>query len=133
MTNLECVMNILASHREARKWDDHAVAVDLVAQLGLKPDDVAENAIVPVNPALVTEAEVVDRETAAKEATEKAKWARAALDAQDAAAAKLKADHPAVVVDQVHAAPLTDELLHDLHGVREPVAVAHPLPDPTHG
>lgn len=36
-TNLECAMAVLAQHREARNWTDAAVAVDLLAQLGLDP------------------------------------------------------------------------------------------------
>lgn len=37
MTNLECAVAVLAQHREARKWTDTAVAVDLLAQFGLDP------------------------------------------------------------------------------------------------
>ena len=35
MTNLECAISVLAAHREARRWADEAVAVDLLARLGM--------------------------------------------------------------------------------------------------
>lgn len=35
MTNLECVIAILANHREARRWADEAVALDVLTGLGL--------------------------------------------------------------------------------------------------
>jgi hypothetical protein len=82
MTNLECVVHALAKHREARRWDDMAVADDLLAQLGLDPAGDAVHAAPLVDPALVTEEQVVAAETTAHEATEKAANARAALDAQ---------------------------------------------------
>jgi hypothetical protein len=87
MNNLEATVAVLAAHREARQWTDEAVAADLVAQLGLKPDGEAKNAK-PVVPPGITEAEVVAHETAAKEATAKAKAAREALDAQTTEAKK---------------------------------------------
>lgn len=40
MTNLECVMAVLESHREARRWNDETVAIDILAQLGV--DDVGQ-------------------------------------------------------------------------------------------
>jgi hypothetical protein len=83
MTNLECVVAILAAHREARMWDDAAVAADLVAQLGLKPDGNAANAKPVVAPG-ITEDEVKAHEAAAAEAVAKAKASREALIAQNA-------------------------------------------------
>jgi hypothetical protein len=88
MTNLECAIAVLTTHREARKWADEAVAQDLLAQLGLDPGGDAKDAVTPVDPSLVTEAEVVAAETAAKEATDKAQAARDALVAQHEAAAE---------------------------------------------
>lgn len=82
MNNLEATIAVLAAHREARQWSDDAVAADLVAQLGLKPDGEAKNAKPVVMPG-ITEDEVVAHETAAKEAVAKAEAARAALKAQD--------------------------------------------------
>lgn len=38
MTNLEAVTNILASHREARRWSDETVAHAILAQLGIDAD-----------------------------------------------------------------------------------------------
>ena len=90
-TNLECVIAVLAGHREARQWTDEAVAADLVAQLGLDPAGEAKNAKPVVMPG-ITEDEVVAHETAAKEAADKAKAARDALNAQKAEAAKPAAD-----------------------------------------
>lgn len=83
MTNLECVVAVLASHREARGWTDEAVALDLLAQLGLDSAGEAKNATPAVDPTLITEDEVLAAENAAKEATDKAKAAREALDAQN--------------------------------------------------
>lgn len=37
MTNLELAVAILAKHREARRWADEAVAVDMLAQFGVDP------------------------------------------------------------------------------------------------
>jgi len=37
MTNLECVVDVLARHREARQWTDAAVAADVLSALGLDP------------------------------------------------------------------------------------------------
>jgi hypothetical protein len=82
MTNLECVMYALAKHREARQWSDEAVALDLLAQLGVDPGGDAAHAAPLVDPSLVTEDQVVAAERTAQEALEKAKNARAALDAQ---------------------------------------------------
>ena len=90
-TNLECAVSVLSGHREARQWTDEAVAADLVAQLGLDPAGEAKNAKPVVMPG-ITEDEVVAHETAAKEAADKAKAARDALNAQKAEAAKPAAD-----------------------------------------
>jgi hypothetical protein len=94
MTNLECVIAVLISHREARRWTDEAVAHDLLAQLGLDAAGDAKNAVTPVDPSLVTEAEVVAAETAAQEAADKAKAARDALDAQHEAGAEAAGPDP---------------------------------------
>lgn len=92
-TNLECVVNVLAAHREARHWTDEAAAADVVAQLGLDPAGEAKNAAPVVSPG-ITEDEVLAHEAAAKEAVDKATAARAALEAQKDpdAAAKAQAD-----------------------------------------
>lgn len=81
-TNAECAVAVLASHREARKWSDEAVALDLLTQLGLDPAGEAKNAAPIINASTITEDEVVAAETAAKEAADKAKAARDALNAQ---------------------------------------------------
>lgn len=86
MTNLECVILVLSSHRDARRWSDEAVALDVLAQLGLDAAGDAVHAAPVVDPSLMSEEEVEAAEAAAKEATDKALAARAALDAQNAAA-----------------------------------------------
>lgn len=48
MTNLEITVAALLFHREARKWDDGAVAADLMAKLGLDPDAVPAHMTEPV-------------------------------------------------------------------------------------
>lgn len=83
MNNQECVVAVLASHREARQWNDETVAIDLLAQLGLDPQGDAAHASPIINQSTITEDEVVAAENAAKEATDKAKAAREALDAQN--------------------------------------------------
>jgi hypothetical protein len=35
VTNLDLVISVLATHREARRWSDEVVAADLLAHLGL--------------------------------------------------------------------------------------------------
>lgn len=100
MNNLDCAIAVLAAHREGRQWDDRAVAMDMLAQLGLKPDGDAKNAVVPVPPG-VTEDEVLAHEAAAKEAVDKAAAARAELNARLAAEDQAKAD---VAADQAKAA-----------------------------
>jgi hypothetical protein len=85
MTNLECAIAVLTRHREARRWADEAVAADLLARLGLDPAGDAAHAAPVVDPSLLTEDEVAAAETAAEEATGKAKAARATLNAQAAA------------------------------------------------
>jgi hypothetical protein len=92
MNNMECAIACLTAHREARGWTDQAVAADLLAQLGLDPEGEAKNAVVPHDPTMITEDEVVAHETAAKEAVDKAKAARDKLHAQTEAEAKDKAD-----------------------------------------
>jgi hypothetical protein len=100
-TNSECAINVLKTHREARGWTDQAVTADLLVQLGLDPAAEAKNAVAVVDPSLVTEAEVVAAEAAAKEAVDKARAARDALNAQAEAEAKARAD---VAADQAQAA-----------------------------
>lgn len=87
MDNLECAMAVLVAHREARQWDDRAVAVDLVAQLGLDWAGEAKYAK-PVSAPGITEDEVLAHEAAAKEAMDKAAAARAELNAAKADAEK---------------------------------------------
>jgi hypothetical protein len=82
MNNLECAVRVLAMHREARKWSDEAVAADMLAQLGLEVDGDAAHASPVINPSSITEGEVVAAEVAARDAVDRAKAARAALDAQ---------------------------------------------------
>jgi hypothetical protein len=98
MNNLQCVIAVLSRHREARKWADEAVATDVLAQLGLDASGEAEHAVIVIDPTLVTETEVVAAELAVKEATDKAKAARAALDAQ--IDARPQPDKPSKVVTQ---------------------------------
>jgi hypothetical protein len=81
MNNRECVVNVLASHREARQWTDEAVADDLLRQLDLDPEGEAKNAAPVVDPG-ISEDEVRAHEEAAKQATDKARAAREAFDAQ---------------------------------------------------
>ena len=47
MTNLECAIAVLATHREARRWTDEAVAADLMVQLKLDPQAVVGPAQMP--------------------------------------------------------------------------------------
>lgn len=56
MNNLECAVGVLASHREARRWADETVALDLLAQLGLEATDEATHAAGAVE----AETDVVD-------------------------------------------------------------------------
>lgn len=55
MTVLEAVVAVLARHREARRWQDEAVARDVVAVLGMNPDDDASHATGAVEATHVTE------------------------------------------------------------------------------
>lgn len=82
-TNAECVVSILATHRDARMWTDEAVADDILRQLDLDPTAEAKNATPAALPG-ITEDEVIAHEAAAKEAVDKAKAARKALDDQKA-------------------------------------------------
>lgn len=104
MNNMDCVVGTLARHREARMWDDGVVATDLLAQLGLKPDGDAKNAIIPPDPDVMAEDEVVALEAAAKEATDKATAARQAIAAKAADEAKAKADEAAANAKAAQAA-----------------------------
>lgn len=124
MTNQECIIAILASHREARGWTDEAVALDLIAQLGLDADGEAKHAAPPVDPTLITEDEVLAAETAAQEAADKAKAARATLAGQTAAEATAKADAAA---DQAKAATQKVAETHPTAGrAAHPTATAAP-------
>ena len=91
MNNMECVVAVLVAHREARHWTDEAVAMDLVAQLGIDPVGEAKNAK-PVVASGITEDEVMAHEAAAKEAVAKATAAREALNAQAEEEDKAKVD-----------------------------------------
>lgn len=55
MTNLECAILVLEKHREARQWTDNAVAVELLAQLGLDAAGEAVHATLAVDPAVNAE------------------------------------------------------------------------------
>ncbi|MGD0110158.1 MAG: hypothetical protein ABSC06_40020 [Rhodopila sp.] len=112
MTNLECALAVLVKHREARGWQDEAVALDLLAQLGLDAAAEAANAAPVVDPSLVSEAEVVAAEAAAKAAADKARAARDALNAQTEAEAKAHAD---VAADQAKAATDAREAAQNVH------------------
>lgn len=117
MTNLECAIAVLMSHREARGWTDEAVALDLLGQLGVEAAGEAVHATPVVDPSLVTEADVVAAEASAREAVDKATSARAALIAQTAAGARRAdvaadeanvgkgADYPEAAADQAKADP----------------------------
>lgn len=123
MDNLECAMAVLAAHREARQWDDRAVAVDLVAQLGLDWAGEAKYAK-PVAAPRITEDEVLAHEAAAKEATDKAAAARAELNARLAAEDQAKAD---AATDQAKAAKDTrDAAAKDAASKPAPAAKADP-------
>lgn len=95
MNNRECVIAVLTAHREARNWSDESVADDLLAQLDVKPDAEAKKARPVVNQDMVSEDEVAAVEAAAKQAADKAKEARDALNAQKAKEAQDKADDAA--------------------------------------
>lgn len=141
MTNLECVVAVLTSHREARKWTDEAVAHDLLAQLGLDATGGAAHAAPVVDPSLVTEAEVVAAETVAKEARAKAMAARNALEAQ--AEARPLLDGPAVhEVETRHYSdgtsatgvpPLPDHPPEQQAGLVPPAPLLEAEPIPSHG
>jgi hypothetical protein len=126
MTNLECAVLVLASHREGRKWTDEAVSADLLAQLGLDPAGEAKNAAPIVSPD-ITEAEVLAHEAAAKEAVDKAHAARDALNAQAEAEAKAKAE---VAADQAKAAKDARESAKEDHPPAFVAPVAHVDPVP---
>ncbi len=85
MNNLDCTKTILEAHREARAWDDSAVAGDLLNQLGLDPMADAKNPKPVVDP---EETEVATAEAEAKAAADKAKSLRAKLDAKGGPAKK---------------------------------------------
>ena len=104
MNNMECVVAVLASHREARHWSDEAVALDLLAQLGLDAQGEAKHAAPVIDPNMVTEDQVVAAEAAAKEATDKARAAREALDAQTKTDAQTDAEAKAEAADQARVA-----------------------------
>ena len=124
MTNLECAIAVLASHREARRWADEAVAADLLARLGLDPAGDAAHAAPVVDPSLLTEDEVAAAELAAEEAIDKAKAARAALNAQAEAVRKTAAQQEA---DPDPAfAPPSEHVDHE-HSP-EPLLPAEPIP-----
>ncbi len=68
VTNMECAVAVLASHRAARTWTDEAVAAVMLNQLGLDPSGVAKNAVPPVVPH-VTDDQIAAAEAAHKKAT----------------------------------------------------------------
>lgn len=83
MNNFECVVAVLSAHRDARAWADHAVANDLLEQLGLDPEADAKNAKPVIDPNMLTEDQVKAAEDAADVAVKKAKEAREALSKQE--------------------------------------------------
>lgn len=103
MTNLECAVAVLAMHREARQWDDNAVAADMLRQLDVDPAGDAKKARPAPDPSMISEGEVLAHEATAKEAAERAKAARDRLNAQVAVEAKANAveavDRAKVAVD----------------------------------
>jgi hypothetical protein len=107
MNNMECIVAVLASHREARAWNDEAVAMDLVAQLGLDPVGDAKNAR-PVVPVGITEEEVAAHEAAAQLALDKAKAARAELNARAQEEANAAAAVAATQADALKASMAAD-------------------------
>jgi hypothetical protein len=129
MNNLECVIRVLESHREARRWADEAVAHDLLAQLDLDPTGEAKKAAPIVSPD-ITEAEVLAHEAAAKEATDKARAAREALNAQSEAEDEAKVE---VAADQAKAAKDAREATKEREAEKEeehPFVPAHVEPAP---
>jgi hypothetical protein len=86
-TNQQAAVNVLEVHRTSGTWTPETVAADLLAQLSLDPGAPAKNAKPIHDPNAITEDEVVAHETAAQIATDKAKAARAELEAQKKAAA----------------------------------------------
>jgi hypothetical protein len=97
MNNLDCAVATLVLHREARQWDDQAVATDLLRQLGVDPVGEAKNA--RPDPKLVTEEDVARAEAELAAAKDKVEAARAHLEEQKAAAGEpedaAKSDAPA--------------------------------------
>jgi hypothetical protein len=83
MNNIECVVAVLARHREARHWTDEAVAANLLAELGLDPTDKAAHATAAIDLAQVTEDQVTAAEKAAEQADETARELRARLNDQN--------------------------------------------------
>lgn len=100
MNNRECVIAVLASHREARHWTDESVADDLLAQLDIDPAAKAKKAVPPAASG-ISEDEVIAHEAAAQQALDKAVAARAALVAQEIEAKPL-----AMKVDREPAGPV---------------------------
>lgn len=92
MNNLECATGVFAAHREARAWDDKAVATDLLAQLGLDPTADAKKAEPAVDPNKVTQWEVDAAKASAMVLTDAADAKEAALKAEQAEQAKAEAD-----------------------------------------
>jgi hypothetical protein len=94
MTNLECVVAVLAKHRDNRRWADEDVAIDLLAQLGLDASDTATHATPLIDPAVAAaEAEADAAEAAAKAAASNAQAMRARADAIRQAPHPAPAEH----------------------------------------
>jgi hypothetical protein len=81
MNNRECVLAVLTKHREARAWDDGAVADDLLMQLDIDPTAEAKNATKVRADTDALAAEIAAAEVAAKEADDKVAALRSQLDA----------------------------------------------------
>lgn len=107
VNNYDCAVAVLAAHRAMMNWTDEDVARDLVAQLGLDPVGEAKNAR-PVVAAGITEDEVLAHEAAAQAAVDKAKAARAELDAQAQEEANAKAEAAATQAEALKASMAAD-------------------------
>ena len=104
ITNLEAAIAVLRRHREARKWNDEAVAHEMMAYLDVAPDGKADKAPVMVDPNLVTEEDTVAAEEAAKLAVDKASSMRGEINkrarAEDDAKAEAAVAHAKAARDE---------------------------------
>lgn len=128
MNFYECIVSVLRAHREARQWNDEAVAHDLLRQLDLDPVAEAVKARPVVQPG-ITEDEVLAQEAAAKEAVAKATAAREALEAQKADADKpVPSAADQISADLTEQRRLADERAENAMREPEPLVAADPVP-----